>query len=331
MTKNVTSAGGIVYTTINGVHHVVLVQRTDDEWVLPKGHWQDSDKTLEGTALREIFEETGLRPEFLEIERPIGVFSDNTFIDQGESKEVHIFLLHWTKDELSELVTDPDHKTVAWWPCNSPLPKMKYSYQETAVRDFSNSSSSIAKKIVITGGSCCGKTTVINELQKLGHTTVPEAAILVIDSLNKSKGIEGQKLWRKEHPVEFQIMITKKQVELEKEAVVKNDGPVFVDRGVFDGLAYCRVQNVSAPNKVLELIEGNQYSKAFVLDTLSNFEQRADTGRTSSYEKSARTRDLLIGVYQEKGIEVKLVQEMSVTDRVSLILANMQFGLDIAF
>lgn len=58
------SCGAIVFTRRNGQLLFVIVQEQAGTYSFPKGHMEGDETELE-TARREIFEETGLRPEFL--------------------------------------------------------------------------------------------------------------------------------------------------------------------------------------------------------------------------------------------------------------------------
>ena len=67
------SCGAVVFTRMNGVPHYVLV-RAKDQPVgchgFPKGHMEPGE-TEEQTALREIYEEVGLRVRLLESFRAV--------------------------------------------------------------------------------------------------------------------------------------------------------------------------------------------------------------------------------------------------------------------
>jgi len=58
------SCGAIVFTRRNGQLLFVIVQEKAGTYSFPKGHMEGDETELE-TARREILEETGLRPEFL--------------------------------------------------------------------------------------------------------------------------------------------------------------------------------------------------------------------------------------------------------------------------
>ena len=60
-----TSCGAVVYTRQNGEYLFVIVQERGGGYSFPKGHTEGCETEAE-TARREIFEETGLMPEFVE-------------------------------------------------------------------------------------------------------------------------------------------------------------------------------------------------------------------------------------------------------------------------
>ena len=58
------SCGAIVFTRRDGQPLFVVVQEMAGAYSFPKGH-MEGDETEEETARREIYEETGLHPQFL--------------------------------------------------------------------------------------------------------------------------------------------------------------------------------------------------------------------------------------------------------------------------
>ena len=180
-------------------------------------------------------------------------------------------------------------------------------------------------RVVITGGPCSGKTTVVEALAGLGYRTVPEAAIEVIADLTRDLGLEGQAKWRSEHREAFQVLIIEKQAALEAAAASDPDGDraLFLDRGRLDGLAYCRVFDAPVPPEVEEGCRDLPYDRVFLLDTLTDFDGRAATGRTSDRERSLKIRDELRRTYAERGLEPVCLPEASVEGRIERILADL--------
>lgn len=104
----VESAGGVVIREIRGVPHVLVIRDPYAKWGLPKGHVEEGETSAE-TALREVFEETGLTelrlgPELITI--------DWTFRGTGERihKFATFFLMFSSEGdpvpERSEGITD---------------------------------------------------------------------------------------------------------------------------------------------------------------------------------------------------------------------------------
>lgn len=176
-------------------------------------------------------------------------------------------------------------------------------------------------RIVITGGAYSGKTTMLNKLaEKLNLTAVPEAAIEVIEDLRNRMGNEEQKRWRKEYPALFQKLVAEKQFYNENtEAVIATKGIVLLDRSMLDGFAYCKFYNVHSPGE-LEYLSGNcEYNIVFILETISPFENRAESGRTSNEEDSRRQSKILYEIYEEYNYKPIWIPMMPLNDRIELM------------
>lgn len=180
-------------------------------------------------------------------------------------------------------------------------------------------------RVVVTGGPFSGKTTLVEALGARGHRTAPEAAITVIAELTEAMGLEAQAAWRHEHRDAFQVRIIEKQVELE-EAAAGGTGPLFLDRGRLDGVAYCRVFDTPVPAALEAACRELPYDRVVLLDTLTDFDGRKDTGRTSDRERSLKIRDELARTYAERGLEPLVVPEASIDERVALVLAALGLG-----
>lgn len=100
----VLAAGGLVVRREKGSVEVALVHRPKyDDWSLPKGKL-DADESFEDAALREVWEETGLR---CELGRPL---EPVRYLDhKGRAKVVRYFVMRplggefEANDEVDEL------------------------------------------------------------------------------------------------------------------------------------------------------------------------------------------------------------------------------------
>ncbi|MBI2764185.1 MAG: NUDIX hydrolase [Chloroflexi bacterium] len=110
-----TSAGGIVFATVDGKTSLVVGMRGRDgdhrrsTWTLPKGT-PDPGETIEQTALREVEEETGLRVRIVE---PLSAIS-YAFVQGGAriDKTVHYWLMEPIGGDLA--MHDHEFERVRW-------------------------------------------------------------------------------------------------------------------------------------------------------------------------------------------------------------------------
>jgi 8-oxo-dGTP pyrophosphatase MutT (NUDIX family) len=106
-----TSAGGFVLAS-DGSPRVALIGRLTRrgalEWCVPKGH-PEGDETLVQAAEREIFEETGIQGEVIEL---LGSIDYEFYTPEKHiAKTVHHYLLRQTSGELT-VDGDPNHEAV---------------------------------------------------------------------------------------------------------------------------------------------------------------------------------------------------------------------------
>jgi predicted ATPase len=181
------------------------------------------------------------------------------------------------------------------------------------------------RRIVITGGTHAGKTTLVRAMGEAGFATVPEAALLVIDQLNGELGVAEQVAWRKGHQGEFQARVARLHLELEESTPPKRDDLVFCDRGVLDGLAYCAAL-AEPPIELVRASRTRRYAAVFVLDTIEPFVGRRETGRTSDLETSLRLSETIEKIYRDASYPVERLAVAPVSTRVGWILERLGAG-----
>jgi predicted ATPase len=116
---------------------------------------------------------------------------------------------------------------------------------------------------VITGAASCGKTTLIDLLAEKGFQTVPETARLYIEA-EMAQGRTMREI--REDGAAFQRRLAEMQVAVERG--LRAADVLFLDRGVPDCLAYCRVFGPN-PNEVLAECFHHRYASVFMLDPLA--------------------------------------------------------------
>lgn len=182
--------------------------------------------------------------------------------------------------------------------------------------------------VVVTGGPFSGKTTMVRTLARRGYATVSEAAMHIIRGLNEKMGKAGQMSWRRAHLAEFQQMVLELQLEREGE-LEPGSGPVILDRGIADGIAYFRYFQKTPPDHLVRAAASRPYVHALVLETLSHFNERRSSGRTSCRADSLRLGKLLAQVYEELGVAVTWLDEAPLDRRLSRVermLAELKNG-----
>lgn len=166
------------------------------------------------------------------------------------------------------------------------------------------------KKIVLTGGPSVGKTTMIELLAAEGYTIIPEAARMIIEEerLKENGNVPSKNL------LKFQELVLERQCGLENSVP---QGLVFIDRGIVDGIAYCRYGNVPVPQKIFELAP-KRYDLIFLLDQLGMYEE--DGIRSRKLEDSVALHTLIEAAYRECGYEPLRVPVLPPVERVKFIL-----------
>ena len=91
------SCGAVVFTRKDGTLYYVLVKQKKGFYGFPKGHMEKGESERE-TALREIREETGLRPRFIPGFRAETVYKLNKKPDT--TKKVIFFLGEYADQEI---------------------------------------------------------------------------------------------------------------------------------------------------------------------------------------------------------------------------------------
>lgn len=174
----------------------------------------------------------------------------------------------------------------------------------------------MAKKYVLTGGPCTGKTTTLNFLGKRGFQTLPEVPRIIIDH---QLSINGNILPWKEFR-SFQKEVLLKQIEFESK--LQNASIAFLDRGIPDQLAYYRLHKVEPWDFLVETARKVRYDGVFLLDMLPTYE--TDSARKEDPETAKKIHSLINESYSDLGYDVVSVPPLSVEERIELILSNVK-------
>ncbi len=127
------SSGGVIYREARpGEVEVALIAYTgrggDRVWCLPKGGIEPNE-SLEQTARREVWEETGLLGE---VEEKLGVIQYWYYGRQERvryHKSVHFFLLRYQEGQVED--HDREAEEVRWFPVGAALEALTYDNERS--------------------------------------------------------------------------------------------------------------------------------------------------------------------------------------------------------
>ena len=103
------------------IHDRLDLDRADSHWIAPGGGLEEGE-TLVQAAVREVFEETGLRVELPSTAEPVFVEREVfTFAGQRIDQTNHYFLARVASDTPVRATSSTDYETVValgsrWWP-----------------------------------------------------------------------------------------------------------------------------------------------------------------------------------------------------------------------
>lgn len=166
------------------------------------------------------------------------------------------------------------------------------------------------ERIVISGGPCSGKTTILNVLEKRGYTILPEAARVVIEDEQRI----GGNAFPWENVSEFQ----KKVLGVQKDLDSKVSSLVFMDRSAVDGLGYYENAGLVPAQDLLDYVGQMRYDKVFFLEPLDIY--RTDSDRKENEVVAKKVSDFLWNAYVNQGYSPIRVPKMDVEERVKFIL-----------
>ena len=172
------------------------------------------------------------------------------------------------------------------------------------------------KRIVLAGGPSTGKTSVLNELKKLGFVCYDEAARDILSDYS-SKGSSF-----KLDPIKIsREILSKRDNDYNNASRIscKND-IIFYDRGVHEITAYLRFINQSN-DYWEELLKNYKYNVVFIFPSWKEIYTK-DDNRIEEYEEAMKISPFIYQIYDESSILSIEVPNISVKERVEFILNN---------
>ena len=165
--------------------------------------------------------------------------------------------------------------------------------------------------IILTGGPCAGKTTLLNALAKCGYATYEEVSRRLICEQQSS----GTMPWTdlpKFAQLCWQAML------LDKHSALQQDGVSFVDRALGDVCAYLAVGKEVIPDALFDDAKG-YHPKVFICEPEASIYHQ-DNERPHSFEEAMAIHAQLLTTYQALGYETVFIPWGDIDDRVSWVL-----------
>jgi predicted ATPase len=162
------------------------------------------------------------------------------------------------------------------------------------------------EKYVLTGGPGSGKSSLILALEKQGEYTISEAA----EDHIKYRQAQGQSEPWTEPNFQKEIL----NLQIQREARIPGQAErVFIDRGLYDGLAYEPKESEIYKN-ITEEATKVKYSKIFLVEPLENVEKTAV--RRESLDEALEKETQLEEIYTKAGYDVIRIPRGNLQDRL---------------
>jgi predicted ATPase len=164
---------------------------------------------------------------------------------------------------------------------------------------------------VITGGACCGKTTLIDLLAERGFGTVPEIARQLIEG-EVAKGRTIEEIF--EAGAAYEPLMVDLQLRTERGLLATD--LLFLDRALPDYLPFYRHFGLDVAEVLAECFH-HRYASVFILDLLP---LELDGARIEDETFTALLDEALVHDYSALGYDVVRVPVLSPEDRLGFVL-----------
>jgi len=173
------------------------------------------------------------------------------------------------------------------------------------------------KKIVISGGPGVGKTTTIQELQKINYATIPEAFSVLYQEAQEKENLDIFCTDR----TQLHHQVFEKQCALEK--LHEDKTVILCDRSAVDIIGFTSYYKNHMSDHFFDAIAQHRYNLVFFLDPLPiHLYQNSDI-RRESWHTSLIIHDHIKKGYEQLNYELINVPFGTIQDRLDFILNHL--------
>ena len=171
-----------------------------------------------------------------------------------------------------------------------------------------------ANLFVVSGGPGAGKTTMLEELGKLGFRHAPEVARQIIQEQVRTG---GQALPWADREAYIALMLRRSVESFEAHTPAAE--PIFADGGIPDTLAYARLIGVGDMDAIEQACQRYRYAGLVFLAPPWREIYRTDQERKQDFEEGERTYAGLVDVYAECGYRTVEVPRIEARARAAFV------------
>lgn len=154
-------------------------------------------------------------------------------------------------------------------------------------------------RIILTGGPCAGKTTLINALKARSFTCREESGRAIIQDQTR---INGNALPWKSPLLFAEMMLTMDMHAWHRSG--DNDIAVFYDRGIPDIAGYLSLTGEEIPVYLINAIDHFRYAPKVILLPPWKAIYQQDTERRQSWGEAVRTYEAMCTTYEQYGYQL---------------------------
>lgn len=172
--------------------------------------------------------------------------------------------------------------------------------------------------ILLIGGPSTGKSTTINQLEKMGYTCLHE--------ISREVTVEAKKQGIEQLFISEPLLFSEKLLEgrIKQYLIAQKNEPsnTFIDRGIPDVLAYLKFNGREIPEKFTLACKAYPYKMLFFFPVWDIIYEQ-DSERYESIQQAKKIEQQLISTYQELGYSVIKVPKDSIENRCEFILNHL--------